>query len=163
MVSILRCTAHGAFFQNTSPIQMPDNFRSWYSQCCRIDYEYLAHWRWDCWWRTHSDDRRSFCKKNNIYTGWPISIWTILKSGCGIQMSQVTPIKFSMLFKHIYGKRFWKFGDHCFNISLFHGPSWSRVLDSIHRYGVILTFLEKKFKGHCEAIVDVKIIHFIDL
>ena len=113
--------------------------------------------------KTSPSKLEKFCKKNNIYTGWPISIWTILKSGCGIQMSQVTPIKFSMLFKHIYGKRFWKFGDHCFNISLFHGPSWSRVLDSIHRYGVILTFLEKKFKGHCEAIVDVKIIHFIDL
>ena len=29
-----------------------------------------------------------------------------LKSGCGIQMSQATPTKFSMLFKHNYGKLF---------------------------------------------------------
>ena len=28
------------------------------------------------------------------------------KNGCGIQMSQATPTKFSMLFKHNYGKLF---------------------------------------------------------
>ena len=37
-----------------------------------------------------------------IYTGCLISIWTIFESGCGIQMSQATPTKFSMLFKHTY-------------------------------------------------------------
>ena len=35
-------------------------------------------------------------------TGWCICIWTIFESGCGIQMSQATPSKFSMLFKHNY-------------------------------------------------------------
>ena len=40
------------------------------------------------------------------------------KNGCGIQMSQATPTKFSMLFKHNYGKLFWKFGDHSFNFHL---------------------------------------------
>ena len=72
-------------------------------------------------------------------TGWPKRIWKFLKSGCGSQMSQATPTKFSMLFKHNYGKLFWKFGDHSFNFSFVHGPSWLRVLESIHRYGVIFT------------------------
>jgi hypothetical protein len=39
-------------------------------------------------------------------TGCVICIWTIFESGCGIQMSQATPTKFSMLFKHSYGKNF---------------------------------------------------------
>ena len=42
--------------------------------------------------------------RNVIHTGWCICIWTIFESGCGIQMSQATPTKFSMLFKHNYGK-----------------------------------------------------------
>ena len=79
-----------------------------------------------------------------------------LKSGCGIQISQATPTKFSMLFKHNYGKLFWKFGDHSFNFSFVHGPSWLRVLESIHRYGVIFTFWFFFSKGHCEAMLDVK-------
>jgi hypothetical protein len=33
-------------------------------------------------------------------TGCLISIWTIFESGCGIQMSQPTPTKCSMLFKY---------------------------------------------------------------
>ena len=53
-------------------------------------------------------------------------------NGCGIQMSQATPTKFSMPFKHNYGKLSWKFGDHSFNFSFVHGPSWLRVLESIH-------------------------------
>ena len=65
---------------------------------------------------------------------------------CGIQMSQATSTKFSMLYKHNYGKLFWKFGDHSFNLSFVHGPSWLRVLEFIHRYGVIFTFWKKKFK-----------------
>ena len=71
-------------------------------------------------------------------------------------MSQATPTKFSMLFKHNHGKLFWKFGDHSFNFSFVHGPSWLRVLVSIHRYGVIFTLCKKISKGHCEAILDVK-------
>ena len=39
-----------------------------------------------------------------VHTGWAICIWTTFESGCGIQMSQATPTKFSMLFKHNYGK-----------------------------------------------------------
>ena len=56
-----------------------------------------------------------------------------LKSGCGIEMSQATPTKFSMLFNHNYGKIFWKFGVHSFNFFLVHGPSWLRVFESIHK------------------------------
>ena len=77
-------------------------------------------------------------------------------------MNQATPTKFSMLFKHNYGKLFWKFGDHSFNFSFVHGSSWSRVLESIHRFGVIFTFCKKSSKGHCEAMVDVKKICFTD-
>ena len=96
------------------------------------------------------------------YTGWTICIWTIFESGCGIQVSQATPTKFSMLFKHNYGKLSWKFGDHSLNFSFVHGPSWLRILESIHRYGVIFTFCKKISKGHCEAMLDVKKIYFID-
>ena len=71
-------------------------------------------------------------------------------------MSQATPTNFSMLFYHNYGKGFWKFGDHSFNFSFVHGPSWLRVLESIHRNGVIFTFCKKNSKGHCEAMLDVK-------
>ena len=39
-----------------------------------------------------------------LCTGCVICIWTIFESGCGIQVSQATPTKFSMLFKHNYGK-----------------------------------------------------------
>ena len=94
--------------------------------------------------------------------GEPKGSERFLKSGCGIQMSQATPTKFSMLFKHNYGKLFWKFGDHSFNFTFVHGPSWLRVLESIHRYGVIFTFWKKNSKGHCEAMLDVKKIWFID-
>ena len=94
--------------------------------------------------------------------GEPKGSERFLKSGCGSQMSQATPTKFSMLFKHNYGKLFWKFGDHSFNFTFVHGPSWLRVLESIHRYGVIFTFWKKKSKGHCEAMLDVKQIYFID-
>ena len=79
-----------------------------------------------------------------------------MKSGCGIQISQTTPTKFSKLFKHNYGKLSWKFGDHSLNFSFVHGPSWLRILESIHRYGVIFTFCKKFSKGHCEAMLDVK-------
>jgi hypothetical protein len=61
-------------------------------------------------------------------------------------MSQATPTKFFMLLEQNYGKLFWKFGDHSFNFSYVHGPSWLRVSKSIHRYGVIFTFWKKKFK-----------------
>ena len=84
------------------------------------------------------------------------------KNGCGIQMSQATPTKFSMLLKHNYGQLFLKFGDHSFKFSFVHGPSWLRVLESIHRYGVIFTFWKKSSKDHCEAMLDVKKIYFID-
>ena len=95
-------------------------------------------------------------------TGCVICIWTIFESGFGIQVSQATPTKFSMLFKHNYGKLFWKFGDHSLNFSFVHGPSWLRILESIHRYGVIFTFCNIFSKGHCEAMLDVKKIYFID-
>jgi len=95
-------------------------------------------------------------------TGWCICIWTIFESGCGIQVSPATPTKFSMLFKHNYCKLSWKFGDHSLNFSFVHGPSWLRILESIHRYGVIFTFCKKISKGHCEAMLDVKKIYFID-
>ena len=88
--------------------------------------------------------------------GEPKGSERFFKNGCGIQMSQATPTKFSMLFKHNYGKLFWKFGDHSFNFSFVHGPSWLRVLESIHRYGVIFTFWFFFSKGHCEAMLDVK-------
>ena len=84
------------------------------------------------------------------------------KNGCGIQMSQATPTKFSMLFKHNFDKLSWKFGDHSLNFSFVHGLFWLRILESIHRYGIIVTFCKKKSKGHCEAILDVKKIYFID-
>ena len=79
-----------------------------------------------------------------------------LDDGCGIQMGQATPIKFSKLFKHNYSKIFWKFGDHSFDFSFAHGISWLRVLESIHRYGVIFTFWNFFSKGHCEVMLDVK-------
>ena len=66
-----------------------------------------------------------------------------LKNGCGIQMSQATPPIFSKLFKHMYRKFFWTFGDHCFNFSFVSDLSWSRVLEAINRYGVIFTFWKK--------------------
>ena len=72
--------------------------------------------------------------KLHIHTGCVICIWTIFESGCGIQVSQATPTKFSMLFKHNYGKLSWKFGDHSLNFSFVHGPSWLRTLESIHKY-----------------------------
>ena len=75
-------------------------------------------------------------------TGCTICIWTIFESGCGIQVSQATPTKFSMLFKHNYGKLSWKFGDHSLNFSFVHGPSCLRVLESIHRYGIFLLFVK---------------------
>ena len=95
-------------------------------------------------------------ENNYLHTGCVICIWTIFESGCGIQVSQATPTKFSMLFKHNYGKLSWKFGDHSLNFSFVHGPSWLRILESIHRYGVIFTFCKKISKGHCEAMLDVK-------
>ena len=51
-----------------------------------------------------------------IYQGeaYVFVVWMIFESGCGIQMSQATPTKFSMLFKHTYGKNFWKFGGHSY-------------------------------------------------
>ena len=56
---------------------------------------------------SHTALAGSIYKENwNDTTGWPISNWTIFKNGCGIQMSQATPIKFSMLFKHNYGQLF---------------------------------------------------------
>ena len=36
----------------------------------------------------------------NEFTECVICIWTIFESGCGIQISEATPTKFSMLFKH---------------------------------------------------------------
>ena len=84
------------------------------------------------------------------------------KNGCGIQMSQATPTKLSMLFKHNYDKLPWKFGHHSLNFSFVHGPSWLRALESIQRYGVIFSFWKKISKGHCEAMHDVKKIYFID-
>ena len=62
------------------------------------------------------------------------------KNECGIEMSQATPTKFSMLFQHNYCKLFRKFGDQSFNFSFVHGTFLLRVLESIHRYGVIFTF-----------------------
>ena len=60
-----------------------------------------------------------------IYQGeaYVFVVWMIFESGCGIQMSQATPTKFSMLFKHTYGKNFWKFGGHSFNYFFVHGLS----------------------------------------
>ena len=89
-------------------------------------------------------------------TAWCICIWTIFESGCGIQVSQATPTKFSMLFKHNYGKLSWKFGDHSLNFSFVHGPSWLKILESIHRYGVIFTFCKIISKRHCETMPNVK-------
>ena len=71
-------------------------------------------------------------------------------------MSQSTPTKCSMLFKHNYGKLSWKVGDHSLNFSFVHGPSWLRILESIHRYGIIFTFCKIFSKCHCEAMFDLK-------
>ena len=49
----------------------------------------------------------------------------------------------------IHSKLFWKFCDHSFNFFFVHGPSWSRVLEAINRYGVIFTFWKLFSKGHC--------------
>jgi hypothetical protein len=38
--------------------------------------------------------------------GGPYVSERFFKNGCGIEMSQATPTKFSMLFKHNYGKLF---------------------------------------------------------
>ena len=54
--------------------------------------------------------------------------------GWFLKVGVATPTKFSMLFKHNYGKLSWKFGDHSLNFSFVHGPSWLRILESIHRY-----------------------------
>ena len=62
-----------------------------------------------------------------------------LKSGCGIQMSQATPTKFSMLFKHNYSKLFWKFGDHSFNFSFVHGPSYTQPFRTLFLFKSIWT------------------------
>ena len=94
--------------------------------------------------------------KSTMYIqGDPKGSERFLKSGCGIRMSQATPTKFSMLFKHNYGKLFWKFVDHSFNFSFVYGPSWLKAFESIHRYGVIFTFWKTFSKGHCEAMLDV--------
>jgi hypothetical protein len=79
-----------------------------------------------------------------------------LKMGVASKWVKPRLQNFLCFFKHDYGKLFWKFGDHSFNFSFVHGPSWLRVLESIHRYGVIFTFWKKKSKGHCEAMLDVK-------
>ena len=60
----------------------------------------------------------------------------------GVTSKWVKP-SLQMLFKHNYGKLFWKFGVHSFNFSFVHGLSWSRVLESIHRYDIIFTFWKK--------------------
>ena len=87
------------------------------------------------------------CMKNQYHWQSPLYLQGVSKvselffrNECGIQMSQATPTNFSMLFKHKYGKLFWKFGNHSFIFSFVHGPSWSRLLESILRYGVIFTF-----------------------
>ena len=97
-----------------------------------------------------------------IVQGGPYVSERFFKNGRGIETSQAMPTKFSMLLRHNYGKLFWKFGDFRFNFFFVHGPSWLRVLESIHRYGVIFTFWKKNSKGHCEAMLDVKKIYFID-
>ena len=56
-----------------------------------------------------SDDDDKHNKSNNstrYLQGEPKGSERFLKSGCGSQMSQATPTKFSMLFKHNYGKLF---------------------------------------------------------
>ena len=68
--------------------------------------------------------QREYISKGSVWnywkyiTGLSICIWKIFESGCGIQMSQATPTKFSMLFKHTYGKNFWQFGGHTLTIHL---------------------------------------------
>ena len=113
--------------------------------------------------QTHKSMSFTWIVWSTLYVqGDPYVSERFFKNGCGIKMSQATPTKFSMLFKHNYRKLFWKFGDHSFNFSFVHGPSWSRVLESLHRNGVIFTFCKKSSKGHCEAMVDVKKIYFTD-
>jgi hypothetical protein len=41
-----------------------------------------------------------------VLQGGPYVSERFFKNGCGIEMSQATPTKFSMLFKHNYGKLF---------------------------------------------------------
>ena len=97
-----------------------------------------THFKKVCWY-VFSSKTRGYLLVEYIQ-GVPKRSGRFFKNGCGIQMSQATPTKFSMLFKHNYGKLFCKFGDHRFNLSFVHGPSLLRVLESIHRYGVIFTF-----------------------
>ena len=73
----------------------------------------------------------------------------------GVTSKWVKP-SLQMLFKHNYGKLFWKFGDHSLNFFFVHGPSWLRTLEFIHRYGLVFTFCKKNSKDHCEAMLDVK-------
>ena len=77
-------------------------------------------------------------------------------------MSQATPTKFSMLFKHYMAN----FSENLVTIPSIFPLSMAlldlRILQSIHRYGVIFNFWKKKSKGHCEAMFNVKRIYFID-
>ena len=75
-----------------------------------------------------------------------------LGDGCGIQMSQATPTKFSVLFKHTYSKLFWKFGGQFF---LCPWPYCATVLEAINRYGVKTAFYSLKVGSHCEGMFDV--------
>ena len=102
-----------------------------------------------------------FPARRNIQGG-PYVSERFFKNGCGIEMSQATPTKFSMLFKHNYGKLFWKFGDHSFNFSFVHGPSWLRVLESIHRFCIIFTFWKKNQKVIVRPCLMSQKIYFID-
>ena len=83
-----------------------------------------------------------------------ICIWTIFESGCGIQVSQATPTKSSMLLNHNYGQLFLKFGYHSFKFSFVHGPSWLRVLESIHSKASTETYLLEltPYKGLCIGV-----------
>ena len=49
---------------------------------------------------------KSFLNQTTYVQGEPKGSEQFLKSGCGSQMSQATPTKFFMLFKHNYGKLF---------------------------------------------------------
>ena len=58
-----------------------------------------------------------------LLQGDPKGSERFLKSACGSQMSQATPTKFPMLFRHNYSKNSWKFGGHSFNYFFVHGLS----------------------------------------
>ena len=65
----------------------------------------------------------------NYITGCPISLWTIFKSGCGIQKIQATATHFSILLKHNYGSLIKSLRDLCDTLYIVNAfYVWSKAI-----------------------------------